>query len=178
MFEIDLIDGDHFPDLATTVIHEFAHLLTLNDSQVTTDNLVFADPDNRQIYDREAATCPNYFTVEGCSKSDLYLNTFFNRFWPGIYNEWQAIDAETDHGQPNQKFSHFYHKYYSQFVSEYAATSPSEDIAETFMVYIFLPKPSDTTIADQKILFFYKYPELVALREQILSNLCPFVEKR
>ncbi len=121
---------------------------------------------------------PTISRLKGVANQILYLNTFFNRFWPGIYNEWQAIDAETDHGQPNQKFSHFYHKYYSQFVSEYAATSPSEDIAETFMVYIFLPKPSDTTIADQKILFFYKYPELVALREQILSNLCPFVEKR
>jgi hypothetical protein len=178
MLEIDLIDGGNFPDLATTVIHEFAHLLTLNDSQVTTDNLIFVNPDNRQTYDREAATCPNYFTVEGCGKSNSYLNTFFNRFWPGIYNEWQAIDAETDQDLLNLIISHFYHKYSSQFVSEYAATSPSEDIAETFMVYIFVPKPSGTTIADQKILFFYEYPELVALREQILSNLCPFVEKR
>jgi len=178
MFEMDLIDGGNFPDLATTVIHEFAHLLTLNDTQVTTDYPVFENPDNQQIYEREAATCTNYFTFEGCSKAYSYLNTFFNRFWPDIYNEWQTIDAETDQDLLDQKLSHFYQKYAGQFVSEYAAASPSEDIAETFMVFIFVPRPSGTTIVDQKILFFYEYPELVALREQILSNLCTYAGNR
>ncbi len=177
MFEMDLIDGGNFPDLATTVIHEFAHLLTLDDSQVTTDFPVFENPDSREIYDRQAALCPNYFTFEGCSEADSYLNTFFNRFWPDIYAEWQAVDAETDQDLLDQKLSRFYQKYASQFVSEYAATSPSEDIAETFMYFIFVPRPSGTTIADQKILFFYDYPELVALRERILANLCTYVNK-
>lgn len=177
MFEMDLIDGGTFPELATTVIHEFAHLLTLNDSQVTTDYPVFENPDDQHIYDREAATCPTHFTFEGCSQADSYLNIFFNRFWTDIYAEWQAVDAETDQDLIDQKLNHFYQKYASQFVSEYAATSPSEDIAETFMVFIFVPRPSGTTITDQKVLSFYEYPELVALREQILSNLCTYVDK-
>ena len=177
MFEMDLIDGGNFPDLATTVIHEFAHLLTLDDSQITTDFPVFENPDSQQIYDRESAACLNYFTFEGCSNADSYLNTFFDRFWPDIYAEWQAIDAVTDQDLLDQKLSRFYQKYASQFVSEYAATSPSEDIAETFMYFIFVPRPSDTTIADQKILFFYDYPGMVALRERILENLCTYVNK-
>ncbi len=177
MFEMDLIDGGNFPDLATTAIHEFAHLLTLNDSQVTTDFPVFENPDSQQIYDRESAACPNYFTFEGCSNADSYLNTFFDRFWPGIYVEWQAIDAETDQALLDRQLSHFYQKYAGQFVSEYAATSPSEDIAETFMYFIFTPKPSGAAISDLKTLFFYEYPELVALRERILENLCTYVDK-
>ena len=176
MFEMDLIDGDDFPDLVTTVIHEFAHLLTLSHSQVTTDYPVFEDPDDQLIYDREAAICPNYFTLEGCSKADSYLNTFFNRFWPDISVEWQAIDAEPDQDLLDQRLSRLYQEHSNQFVSEYAVTSPSEDIAETFMFFIISPKPSGTTIADQKILFFYDFPELVAMRENILSNLCTYVD--
>ena len=177
MFEMDLIDGGNFPDLATTVIHEFAHLLTLNDSQVTTDFPVFEAFDNHQIFDREAALCPNYFIQEGCSNPDSYLNTFFYRFWPDIFAEWQAINAETDQDLLDQALSHFYQKYTGQFVSEYAATSPSEDVAETFMYFIFVPIPTSTTIAAQKILFFYEYPELVALRGRILDHLCLFLPK-
>ena len=178
MFEMDLIDGGNFPDLATTVMHEFAHLLTLNESQVTTDLAVFNDPGNRAKVDREAATCPNYFSLEGCSQPESYLNAFFDRFWTDIYAEWQTIDVETDQGSQDQKLSHFYRQYASQFVSEYAATSPSEDIAESFMFFIFDPKPSGAALSDQKVLFFYEYPELVALRGEILSGLCTYMENR
>ena len=177
MFEVDIIDGANFPDLATTVIHEFGHLLTLNDSQITTDIPVFNNPDNQQIYDREAATCPNYFMLEGCSNANSYINTFFHRFWPAIYNEWHAIDAETDQDVLDQKLHHFYQKYNDRFVSEYAASSPSEDLAESFMYFIFVPKPSGATISEQKILFFYDYPEIVTLRERILAGLCTYVGK-
>ena len=177
MFEMDLIDGGNFPDLATTTIHEFGHLLTLNDSQVTTDLVVFENPHDQQIYNQESAICPNYFTFEGCSRTDSYLNTFFNRFWPDIYAEWQAIDAETDQDLLDEKLSRFHLKYTSQFVSDYAVTSPSEDIAETFMDFIFVPRPSGTTVADQKTLFFYDYPEMVALRQHILQSLCNYVDR-
>ena len=174
MFEMDMIDAGNLADLSTTVIHEFAHLLTLNASQVTTDMPVFNNPDDQEIYAQEAAACPNYFTFEGCTKADSYLNAFFNRFWPDIYAEWQAIDAETDQDLLDQKLSRFYQEYASQFVSEYAATSPSEDIAESFMYFIFVPRPSGAALSDQKILFFYDYSELVTLRTQILSNLCTY----
>ena len=177
-FEMDLIDGGNFPVMATTVMHEFAHLLTLNDVQISIAEPVFENPDDQQIYDWEAATCPNYFILEGCSKADSYLSTFFNRFWPDIYTEWQAVDAETDQDVLDQKLSQFYQDHAGQFVTEYAATSPSEDIAETFMVFIFVPRTAGMTIADQKIQFFYEYPELVALREQILSNLCTYTDNQ
>jgi hypothetical protein len=177
-FEMDIIDGAHFPDLAATVIHEFAHLLTLNDSQITTDLPVFNNPDDQQIYAREAATCPTYFMYEGCSKANSYINAFFNRFWPAIYDEWHAIDVETDQDLLDQKLHRFYQKYTDQFVSEYAVTSPSEDLAESFMYFIFVPRPSGAAISEQKILFYYDYPELVSLRERILEKLCTYVKNQ
>jgi len=37
---------------------------------------------------------------------------------------------------------------------------------------VLSPRPQTDTIADQKLLFFYKYPELVLIRDQVLQNLC------
>jgi len=170
--EMDLEDAKHFPTLSTTLIHELAHLLTLNDSQVTTDFNVFNNPGDQDTYDQEAATCPTYFMFEGCSNPDSYLGRFFATFWPDIYDEWEAINAETDEDILQEQLDLFYQKYSDQFVSGYAATSPEEDIAESFMYFVFRAKPGGTNIAEQKYLFFYDYPEMVSLREQLIENLC------
>lgn len=170
--EIDIRDARNFPDLATTVIHELAHLITLNDTQVTTDYKVFYSPDNKDVFSQEAATCSTYFIFEGCSHQDSYINSFFNQFWPDIYPEWKTIDAETDPDTLSAKLDSFYQEYSDQFVSDYAATNPEEDIAESFMFFVFAPKPAGATISEQKILFFYKYPELVRLRDRLTANLC------
>lgn len=55
-------------------------------------------------------------------------------------------------------------------MTDYAATNPGEDIAESWTAFILQPKPTGSTIADQKTLFFYDYPELVRLRGQITSR--------
>jgi hypothetical protein len=149
----------------------------LNDSQVATDFEVFNNPDDQQIYDREAAACSTYFMFEGCSKPDSYINIFFDRFWPDVYAEWQAINTETDQDVLDQKLDNFYQEYADQFVSGYAATSPEEDIAESFMYFIFTPKPSGVSVAEQKILFFYDYPELTDLRQRILAHLCIYGDR-
>ena len=177
VLKMDIQDGQNFPDLSSTLVHEFGHLLTLNDTQVTTDLQVFNNPDDQSIYDRAAASCPTYFMFEGCSRPASYINQFFQRFWPRIYSEWQAINAETDQNTLDQKLDDFYQEHTGQFLSSYAVTSPEEDIAETFMYFIFTPRPSGTTVAEQKILFFYGYPEMVNLRDRILTNLCTYVEK-
>ena len=41
-----------------------------------------------------------------------------------------------------------------QFVTECAATRPSEDLAESVMDFILVPKPSGAMLSDQKILLF------------------------
>jgi hypothetical protein len=174
--EMDIADAKNFPDLATTLIHEFAHLLSLNDSQVTTDLRVFNNPDDQAIFDEESATCSTYFLFEGCSKPNSYMNVFFSRFWPDIYDEWNTINAETDENVLTQKLDSFYQEYADQFVSDYAVTSPEEDLAESFMFFVFNPKPTGNSIADQKVLFFYDYPELVSLRGRLLANLCNHLE--
>ena len=41
-----------------------------------------------------------------------------------------------------------------------------------WLFFIISPRPAGDTIAEQKILFFYDFPEMVALREQIRQNMC------
>ena len=64
-----------------------------------------------------------------------------------------------------------YEKYQDQFVSMYSSTNIDEDIAESWTEFVLTEKPSGETISEQKILFFYGFPELVELREHIRENL-------
>lgn len=172
MLEVDIADASDTKNLVFTMLHEFGHLLTLNPSQVPPDLKVFDNPADNDIYSQEVNACSTYFPGEGCSLANSYINVFFNRFWTNIYAEWQKIDDIQNDQKRENRLESFYRKYRDQFVDDYAVTNPSEDIAETWAYYILIPKPKGNSIADQKINFFYQYPELVQLRQQILTNLC------
>ncbi len=137
-------------ETAYTSIHEVAHLLTL---------------DNRQIQVTNGA-CDNFFTGEGCSNSDSYINAFFSQFWTDIYGENQSIGQDDFDG-----LFAFYERYRDRFVSEYAATNPGEDIAESFTLFVLTETVSGSSISSQKVSFFYDYPELVQLRTEIRNNI-------
>jgi len=170
--EVDITDANDTYNLTYTLIHEFGHLLTLNPDQVPPSTAVFNNPDDDNIYLQEFSACPDYFPGEGCAEPDSYINAFYNQFWPDIHGELQNINLEEDDDVYYQRLDDFYIKYQDQFVNDYAATNPEEDIAEAWSFFVLGPKPNGDTIADEKILFFYDYPELIQLREQILSNLC------
>jgi hypothetical protein len=67
-----------------------------------------------------------------------------------------------------------YTKYSDQFVTDYAATNPHEDIAESWTEFIMRPRPTGTSIADDKVQFFYEFPELVQLRSEIMHRVCEY----
>jgi hypothetical protein len=173
--EIDARDAANFSDLATTLIHEVAHIFTLDTSQVATDYEVFNNPDDYYAYERGDAACDTYFMFEGCSYPNSYVNQFFERYWWNVYAEWLEINQEEDQVALENRLYEFYGQYADEFVSEYAVTSPEEDIAETFMYFVLAPQPAGETIAEEKILFFYEFPELVVLRDQMRLSLCPNV---
>jgi hypothetical protein len=169
---IDIVDAGNPQDLTYTLVHEFGHLLTLNPSQVIPSQRIFKNPSSEKIYQQEADACHTYFAVEGCSYPDAYINKFFARFWPDIFAEWSKIDAIQNQSRYESELEKFYIKYKDQFVTDYAPTNPEEDIAETFSFFVIKPKPAGNSIADQKVLFFYDFPELVTLRSQIGHRLC------
>lgn len=172
MLQVDIVDSTSYYDLTYTLIHEEGHLVTLNAEQVSPSEAVFDNPDNETIYEQEVSACSQYFPGEGCSTPDSYINEFFNRFWINLYDEWQQIDSEEDEDNRYIMLEDFYKTYQDQFLTDYAPTSPAEDIAESWAFFVLSPKPQMNSIANEKILFFYEYPELVQLRTQILNRIC------
>lgn len=174
--ELDLMDAAGFPELSTTLVHELGHLLSLNDGQIVTDTEVFYHPDDWQLYEQAQAACATYFLYGGCSKPDSYLNAFFTGFWLENYGAWLEIDSISDDDRREEAIHDFYHDHVDEFVSDYAATSPEEDLAESFTNFVFNPAPTGDTLLEQKVLFFQRYPELVTLREQLQRSLCAGLE--
>ena len=170
--EVDIRDSGDKLNLTYTLIHEYAHLLTLGPDQVTPSEAVFNNPNDDNIYYDEVSACPDYFPGEGCSRSSSYINAFFNQFWADIYEEWQDINLIENDDAYYEALDDFYYNYEDRFVTGYAATNPEEDIAEAFTFFVLSPRPNGDTIAKEKILFFYNYPELVELRDEIITGIC------
>ena len=168
----DVVDADNSFSLVYSLLHEYGHLLTLNASQVPPNELIFFHPGNKAFYEQAVATCPQYFTGEGCSNPDSYINEFFNLFWRSSYADWQNIGDTPGHEAEKDLWFDFYKGHEDQFLTSYAATSPEEDIAESWVHFLLSPKPDSTSVANQKILIFYRYPELVVLRQEIINRLC------
>lgn len=161
---VDVLDLENQGEFIYTLIHEYGHILTLNDDQVPFDEDVYFSDDDI-IFEEAMAACSTFFTGEGCSHEDSYINAFYQQFWADIYDENQEIDPEDYDG-----LYAFYEDYADRFLTDYAATNPGEDIAEAWTAFVLNPKPTGSSIADQKVLFFYDYPELVALRDEIVPK--------
>lgn len=87
-----------------------------------------------------------------------------------LYQENSYMKAFYDKFYADGKQRDFY-EYPEDFVNEYAGTSGIfEDIAESFMQFVFSEKQEDDSLAAQKINFFYDYSELVTARDYIRQN--------
>ena len=129
-------------------VHEFAHIL----SYAPVPTVSISGP----------TTCHKYFDGFGCPPEDSYFVAFLDEYWSD-----NDLDNLIDFG--TNAWSSSEQKYY--FVSTYAATAPEEDFAESFAQFVLETRQSNTTVAKQKINFFYQYPELVKMRNEIRSNL-------
>ncbi len=66
----------------------------------------------------------------------------------------------------------FYLKNQGTFLTDYAAEAPEEDIAESWSFFILNDQPSSLNlIKNQKINFFYQFPELIEYRTLIRKNI-------
>ncbi|HVM71696.1 MAG TPA: hypothetical protein VMT91_08050 [Anaerolineales bacterium] len=169
---VDIVDSVDPTNMTYTMLHEFGHLLTLNDSQLAPDVQVLSHPNDPKVYATQAATCSHYLSEDGCSKPDSYINAFYQKFWVDLFPAWEKVDAITDPLAYNRQLALFYYAHQDQFVTPYSSTSPEEDIAESWAHFIFDVKPNGNSIARQKLLFFYNFPDLVSLRSQIVNNIC------
>jgi len=141
------------PEFNETIIHEFGHLITLNNTQM------------EAVKNPNAAT---YTTAEGTLKAESYLNKFYSKFWKGNYANYKkpAKEGIIDYDAVTLK-----RDYPDNFVTEYAATNPEEDMAESFRFFVINGKPTGTLESNQKVLFYYDFAELVQYRAYIRGKL-------
>ena len=156
-------------ELAETIVHEAAHMITLDKDQMLENqvSLLFTDTVKDIARKRDIAylTCqPNYYTNGACTKEDSYLNRFYHQFWVGVAIDEDSLEALQAKGR--------YEAAPGDFVSVYAATNLEEDISESFTSFIFDSRPlSPVNLSEEKIAFFYNYPELVTLREELRAGI-------
>jgi hypothetical protein len=172
---VDIADAEDPIDLTYTLVHEFAHLISLNSDQISIGK-------DNEFYDWDQVpeNCSQLSTPEGCSNPDSYINLFYQNFWLDIFDEWYTTVYEPQTDSDDEYASlvnDFYSKYQDQFAEDYAATNIEEDLAVSFETFILSSKPSGETVIDQKVLFFYNFPELVAMRKQIIQNVCSYAQE-
>lgn len=59
----------------------------------------------------------------------------------------------------------------TNYVSRYGANYFHEDIADTFAIFLLGDKPRGSTVAEEKLLFFWADPGMVSLRSYVRANL-------
>lgn len=134
--------------LIATLIHEYAHILTLGTEEV----------------DPSANSCSTLDLDEGCADPDSLLQSFQDEFWSGYDDAPDAANSDSDVAYD------FYLAHEEDFVSDYAATNVVEDIAESFMTFVLEDEPAAGTVTAAKLLFFWDEPDLVAIRERIRAE--------
>lgn len=145
-------------DLDDILIHEFGHLLTLQAREIPPESA--------------GSDCQTFEIDEGCALQASTINRFAQKFWPAdMRAELAAIEETVDDDEYYDLMDEFWRRHQDDFVTDYAATDPVEDLAETFTVFVTGDRPDGSTVADQKILLLWEDPQLVELRDQIRANL-------
>jgi len=148
----DLAELDH------TLIHEFAHLWTLDDGVLDTRT--------------GPRGCSTYHPGEGCPRPGSVLRSFVETFWSDA--DLAAVQRENNSNDPYAGEDGAYDRYRrapGRYVSDYAATNPAEDLAETFSHFVLESRPTGNSVADRKVRLLWDSPAAVNLRTQIRASL-------
>ncbi len=161
------------PETILTIVHEFGHIVALNNEQYETYPTTIADSlgeiESDEAYNDGLAAdmeaCSTIAFDDGCPLEGSYILDFTETFW--------ADDAALAMSGEVDPVEEFYDANPDGYVNDYAATDPTEDFAETFAYFVALDDESITeaeTLADEKILWFYDNPDMMALRDEIRAN--------
>ena len=135
-------------DLIPTLVHEYAHLLTLDGTQMNPG----------------VKTCRTVELSEGCALGDSYLWDFEQEFWA------EYSDAPAPDNSDEDVAYEFYLEHEDDFVSDYAATNVVEDLAESFMTFVLEDRPDSESTVARKLEFFWQYQEFIEIRERIRTE--------
>jgi hypothetical protein len=168
----DIVDSEDPLYLTETLVHEFGHMITLNTDQIPYSELFYG-------WYQNPAVCKQFLHEAGCTNPGSYINLFYQKFWKDILEEWRKTVIDPRSGTPEEfraLVDQFYQKHSDLFVRDYAATNIEEDLAESFTHFVLEPRPGGKGVIEQKIGFFYDFPELVQMRQQIIQGMCSYQE--
>ena len=139
---------------AELMVHEFAHIFTLD-----------------QVISSQAplGSCHEYFDDSSCFPQGSYLAAFISEFWDDALLDELVMAAENQ--RPDRALKRLYNRWDSEFVTEYAATSPAEDFAESFAWYVLGLDATKGTIAAEKIDFMSRYSDIRSYKSHITSQI-------
>jgi len=177
---VDLFDLGGTPAMTHSLLHEAGHLVTINASQI---KYMYDWPFNTSVdwesFQLGQKECGYFFGSVRCAVPDSYLDLFHERFWTEHTYEIYSINHASYYSQDVYPIAtQLFNDHPDEFLSLYAATDMREDVAVSFEQFVLGPKPSGSRIAEQKVLFFYEFPELVLLREQVIQNVCRYAATR
>jgi len=158
-------------------IHQFGQMMFRDSTQVSVDDLLWelkriSSDRYHDWYPQKKLECgSNLMLPDGCAKTDSYINMFYQRFWMDIHAGSEQIAVIEDKTERLEKQEEFSKKYSDRFVTHYASTSVETDIAESWSAFVLQDKPISGNSFVQKINFFYEFPELVELREEIRNEI-------
>jgi len=136
------------------MVHEFAHIFSL-DQQLASQT--------------PGSNCPGLYTDLACFSPGSYLGEFVTDFWDERLLA-ELVDAK-DSRSPDRELLQFYERYESEFVSDYAATDPSEDFAESFAWYVLDEPVRQGTVAADKVDFMDQFQIIRSYKKHIQSQL-------
>ncbi len=151
-------------DMVITLLHEYGHLLTMNKSQI-------------KYIKKKEYTCATGMskTKFGCALKKSYMSAYMTDFWSTEDIAHAASVRSLSGKKARAAVKKYFKAHPDDFVSQYAANGPEEDVAESFTDFILQAKPlTEIKEKDRKMLFFYRYPELVTLRTTMRSKIAPY----
>lgn len=92
---------------------------------------------------------------------------YADRFWSSADEAHSAAVAKG----ATFRLAPYYEANTNRFVSEYATVSPDEDMAETFVEFVFADRPTGTLLKDKKVLSYYAQEDLLTVRADVRRNL-------
>ncbi len=154
--DLNTSSPEQYRNVVETLVHEYAHVLTLNVNQV----------DGRVRESR----CATYYS-NGCAYANSYIHAYVDMFWDeDDFDTSEDIQDENDEDE-KEEIADDYFEETGDYVTPYATWHPDEDIAESFAYFVLQDEPTNNNReVDEKLLFFYEYPELVTMRTNIREN--------
>src|SRR5690606_6610829 len=116
------------------LLHEFAHVLTLDESQVNIEREVYLSylSDNQELIENASGECPTYF-FWGCFKETSYLYHYYQAFWEDIISDHETVDWNS-----KEDYKEFFMKYEDHFFNSNQGVHLVEDFAEAFTAFVVM----------------------------------------